>query len=107
MCPHPTYLPVISNSYDRMSTVADSGWNIVNRVVTCSAFGGLAFMALIGWILAFDVASIATLTADTAKKDILSALIVGGAITKGIVLGAAVGMVSPTWGRAKPSRTRA
>ena len=74
---------------------------VVNRIVIFGALGGLVFMALIGWLLAFDVASIATLMADSANKDTLKGLIVGGAITKGIVAGAALGMASLGWGASR------
>ena len=80
---------------------------VVSRVVAFSAFGGFAFLALVGWFLAFDVASMASLIADTVKKDTLSTLIVGGAITKGVVVGGAIGMASLTLGASQPRITRA
>lgn len=67
---------------------------ILNRVVTCAAVGGFVFMALIAWLLAFDVASLASLTVDTVNRDILTALLIGGSITKGVVVGAAFGLAS-------------
>ena len=79
---------------------------VVSRVVAFSAFGGL-FLALVGWFLAFDVASMASLIADTVKKDTLSTLIVGGAITKGVVVGGAIGVASLTLGASQPRITRA
>ena len=79
---------------------------VISRIITFGAFGGFAFMALTSWMLAFDVASIATLIADTAKKDIIPALIVGGAITKGVVVGGAIGMASLAWGTSRPRMIR-
>ena len=78
----------------------------LDRIVTCAAFGGFVLMALTSWVLAFDVASIASLTADSAKKDILAALIVGGALTKGAVIGAVIGAASLSWGSVKRHMAR-
>ena len=86
--------------------MTDSERLVVNRLITFGAFGGFAFMALTSWIVAFDVASIATLIADTARRDIMPALIVGGAITKGVVVGGAIGMASLAWGISRPRLTR-
>ncbi len=67
---------------------------VLKRVVNCAVFGGFAFMALIGWMLAFDVASLASLTADAVRGDILTSLIIGGSLTKGVVAGGALGLAS-------------
>ena len=69
---------------------------VVDRIVKSGAFGGFVFMALTCWMLAFDVASVASMIADSAKKGILAPLIVGGALTKGTVVGAAIGMAGLT-----------
>ena len=79
---------------------------VMHRIVTFGALGGFAFMALTSWMLAFDVASIATLIADNAKNDILAALIIGGAITKGTVVGGTVAMASLPPETSKPRMTR-
>jgi len=74
--------------------VTDQEEIIINRVVSCAAIGGFFLMALIGWMLAFDVASIASLIAESVDRDILTGLIIGGSITKGVVAGGAIGLAS-------------
>ena len=87
--------------------MTDSEIMIANRIVTFGAFGGLVFMALVGWLLAFDVASMSSLIADAVNRDILTALIVGGAITKGVAVGGAIGIGSLTLGASQPRMTHA
>jgi hypothetical protein len=65
----------------------------VQTVVTCATIGGFAFMALVGWVLAFNVSSIATMIAGAAEQDLLSALMLGGSLTKGVTFGIALGLV--------------
>lgn len=64
----------------------------IQTVVTSAAIGGFALTALVGWVLAFDVSSIATMLAGAIDQDLLSALMFGGALTKGVTLGTAVGL---------------
>jgi|GEM_PF-1927860 len=72
--------------------MSDHDQRFVQTVVTSAAVGGFAVLALLGWGLAFDVASIATRIAGAAETDLLSALVIGGALTKGAAVGTAVGL---------------
>lgn len=71
----------------------DRDQNTVQTVATSAAVGGFAFLALAGWILAFDISSIATMIAGATDNDLLSALFIGGSLTKGATAGTAFGLV--------------
>lgn len=72
--------------------MSDQAQGIAQTVVTSAAVGGFAFLALAGWVLAFDVSSIATMIAGAADNDLLSALFIGGSLTKGAAVGTAIGL---------------
>jgi hypothetical protein len=72
--------------------MSDHDQRTVQSVVTSAAIGGFVFLALVGWVLALDVSSIATMIAGSAEKDLLSALFIGGSLTKGVIVGTAFGL---------------
>ena len=72
--------------------MSDHDQRIVQTVVTSAAIGGFVFLAIVGWVLAFDISSIATLMAGATERDILSALFIGGSLTKGATVGAVLGL---------------
>jgi len=72
--------------------VNDDGQRFLQPVVTSAAIGGFVGIALIGWILALDVASIKTMIAGAAEKNLIMALFLGGALIKGVAVGAAFGI---------------
>lgn len=79
--------------------MTDHDQSLVQSVVTTAAVGGFVFIALAGWVLAFDVSAIATLIASAADRELLSALFIGGALTKGVVIGIAFGLTSAVLNR--------
>ena len=93
------------NQNNRICKVANPDMFVVDRIVKFGAFGGFVFMALTCWLLAFDVAFVASMVANSAAKDILAPLIVGGALTKGIVIGAAIGIAGLARGTSKARTT--
>ena len=79
-------------SHVEIREMSDHDRRIVQTVVTSAAVGGFAFLALVGWVLAFDVSSIATMIDGAADNGLLSALFIGGSLTKGAAVGTAVGL---------------
>ena len=78
--------------------MSDHDQRIVQTVVTSAAIGGFVFLAIAGWVLAFDVSSIATMMAGATEQDTLSALFIGGALAKGATVGTVVGLASAAHG---------
>jgi hypothetical protein len=72
--------------------MSDHDQSVVQTVVTSSALGGFVFLALVSWVLAFDISSIATMIAGATENDLLSAVFIGGSLTKGATAGAAFGL---------------
>jgi len=84
----------------------DHDQRTVQTVVTSAAVGGLAFLALAGWGLAFDVSSVATMIAGAGETDLLSALLIGGSLTTGAAVGTAVGLALADRNRRAPREPR-
>ncbi|TVR99704.1 MAG: hypothetical protein EA406_02840 [Rhodospirillales bacterium] len=87
--------------------MSDHDQVIVQTVVTAGVVGAFVFLALAGWILAFDVSSIATMIAGATEQNLLSALFIGGSLTKGAIAGTAFGLAlaarSRRFGREGPA----
>jgi len=73
--------------------------SLVYTVLTSGAIGGLTLLSAVAVILAFDVFSIATLLGDSANRGIVSAVLLGGALTKGVAFGAVAGIAFYASGR--------
>jgi hypothetical protein len=84
--------------------MVDDHQRIVQLVVNSAAIGGFMFVAMAGWVLAFDASSIATLIAGATEKELLSALFIGGSLTKGITIGTAFGITLAVYIRKSPRR---
>ena len=82
--------------------MSDHDQRVVQTVVTFAAVGGFVFLALVGWVLAFDISSIATMIAGAPEEDLLSALLIGGSLTKGATVGTAIGLASADRNRRAP-----
>jgi len=72
---------------------------LVYTVLTSGAIGGLTLLSTVAVMLAFDVFSIATLLGDSANRGIVSAVLLGGALTKGVAFGAVAGIAFYASGR--------
>jgi hypothetical protein len=77
----------------------DQDRNPVQRLVTCTAIGAFAGMALVAWLMFFDVSSIGTLAASASDNSVFSKLVVGGSLLKGGLVGFAVGLASCAGGQ--------
>jgi len=64
--------------------------------VHCAAVGGFFFMALAAWGLLFDVSALASMIAGVADANGLSAMLIGGMVGKGAVVGAVLGLACLT-----------
>ena len=78
---------------------------VLDRLVKSGAAGGFTFMAVTCWLLAFDAGLVASMIADSASMDILRPLIIGGALTKGTVIGATIGIAGLTRSASEAQRT--
>lgn len=85
--------------------MSDHDQRILQTAITSAAVGGFVFLALAGWVLAFDVSSIATMTAGATEKDLISALFIGGLLTKGATVAAAFGLALAAVRSAKDRRS--
>jgi len=65
---------------------------MIPTILTSGAIGGLLLLSVVAVLLAFDILSIATLVGDSANREIVSAVLLGGALTKGVAFGAAAGV---------------
>jgi len=65
---------------------------LIQTILTSGAIGGLVLLSVVAILLAFDIFSIATLVGDSANREIVSAVLLGGALTKGVAFGAAAGV---------------
>ena len=72
--------------------MSDQNQRIVRTIVTSAAIGGFGSLALAGWVLAFDVSSIATMIAGATQKDLLSVSLISGSLTKGVIVGTVFGL---------------
>lgn len=82
--------------------MADDDQRMLDLVVKSAAVGGFAFMALAGWVIASDLPSIAPMIAGAPERDLLSALFVGGSLTKGLTVGTAFGFALAAHARRAP-----
>ena len=65
---------------------------LVQAILIPGVIGGLLMLSVVAILLAFDILSIATLVGDSANREIVSAVLLGGALTKGVAFGAAAGV---------------
>jgi len=65
---------------------------LIQTILTSGAIGGLVMFSVVAILLAFDILSIATLVGDSANREIVSAVLLGGALTKGVAFGAVAGV---------------
>ncbi|MCU0893696.1 MAG: hypothetical protein MUD06_05120 [Rhodospirillales bacterium] len=78
--------------------------HFINRVLKYSIAGSFAGMVVIGGVLWFDISSIGTMF-KTAENALLANLFLSGAMLKGAVFGAAIGMAMPSL-RREPALAR-
>jgi hypothetical protein len=65
---------------------------LIQTILTSGAIGGLVMLSVVAILLAFDILSIATLVGDSANREIVSAVLLVGALTKGVAFGSAAGV---------------
>jgi len=64
------------------------------RLFTATSVGAFAGMAVVGWLMFFDVSSIGTMVQSGTTSPIFSTLVIGGSLLKGGLLGFAFGLAT-------------
>lgn len=67
---------------------------MVQGLITATSVGAFAGMALVGWLLFFDISSIGTMVQSGTTSPLFSTLVIGGSLLKGSLLGFAFGLAS-------------
>ncbi len=65
---------------------------MVRGLVTATTIGAFAGMALVGWLMFFDVSSIGTMVRSGTPSPIFGMLVIGGWLLKGGLLGFILGL---------------
>lgn len=65
---------------------------LVQAILIPGAIGSLLMLSVVAILLAFDILSIATLVGESANREIVFAVLLGGALTKGVAFGIAAGV---------------
>lgn len=67
---------------------------MVQSFITAIGTGAFAGMAVLGWLMFFDVSSIGTMVQSDSTSPIFSTLIISGSLLKGGLVGFAFGLTA-------------